>query len=419
MRLLFIKESLAWPRSSGHDVHCFYLMKALAQLGHEVALGTVVSPLTEALGSLPLARRFVLDDLTSEDNGHRSPRFPYWQERFRSYWGIPSHRVMAVNHAARAFQADAVIVVGLNVLPYLEAVRGPLRIWYAADEWVLHHLAQVNWREVTTWSNLRQAMVKGLYERAFGSLLDRVWVVSEADRRVMRWVSGVKGIDVLPNGVDGDYYSPLAVPPIERSCVFWGRLDFGPNLQALKWFCGRVWPALRQQAPDARFTIFGFQPTAEANALAGRDGIDLVANRADIRSEIARHAIVVLPFVSGGGIKNKLLEAASMGKAIICTPQACGGLLAKMSAPFVQARQADEWVRKILNLWTDPERRQGLGHQARQWVLAHHTWEAAARTALRGLGQPLPFSNSRLSCFRVSLGIQTRKQETTKKESRN
>ena len=35
----------------------------------------------------------------------------------------------------------------------------------------------------------------------------------------------------------------------------------------------------------------------------------------DIRSEVARRQVVVLPFVSGGGIKNKFLEAAAMGKA--------------------------------------------------------------------------------------------------------
>jgi glycosyltransferase involved in cell wall biosynthesis len=389
MRLLFIKESLAWPRSSGHDVHCFHLMKALAQLGHEVALGTVVPPPLEALGSIPLAWRFLLDDQANENNGHRSWRCSYWQERFRSYWGIPSHRVTAVGRAASVFQADAVIVVGLNVLPYLEAVQGPLRIWYAADEWVLHHLAQMRWREIGTWSHFRQAVVKGFYERAYGSLLDRIWVVSEADRRAMRSVTGVAGVDVLPNGVDADYYSPRAVREIERSCVFWGRLDFGPNLQALQWFCRKVWPSLKLQASDARFTIFGFQPTTVAKALAGGDGIDLVPNLPDIRAEIARHAVVVLPFVSGGGIKNKLLEAASMGKAMVCTPRACGGLRAKRSAPFVKARRASEWVEKMLQLWADPERCHRLGEQARHWVTAHHTWEAAAKTALRSLRQPL------------------------------
>ena len=400
MRLLFVKESLAWPRSSGHDVHCFHLMKALTQLGHEVALATVTPPSAESLGSLRLTHRFLLDELTTKGNGHHPYRFPYWQERFRSYWGIPSQRVMAASQAASAFQADAVIVVGLNVLPYLEAVRGPLRVWYAADEWVLHHLGQVRWREVKTWSNVRQAVVKGFYERTFRPILDRIWVVSQSDRLAMHWITGVENIDVMPNGVDGDYYSPRAVPQIERSCVFWGRLDFGPNLQALNWFCRKVWPAVRKRAPDARFTIFGFQPTAEANALAGRDGIGLIADRPDIRAEIARHAVVVLPFVSGGGIKNKLLEAASMGKAIVCTPQACGGIRAKSSAPFVLARRADDWTQKILMLWADPQRRRRLGEQARRWVLAHHTWEAAARIALRSLVGRI--SNPSLRCERVT-----------------
>ena len=36
MRLLFVKQSLAWPRASGHDVHTYYMMKACAGLGHAV-----------------------------------------------------------------------------------------------------------------------------------------------------------------------------------------------------------------------------------------------------------------------------------------------------------------------------------------------------------------------------------------------
>ena len=36
LRLLFVKECLAWPRSSGHDVHTFHMMRALASLGHSL-----------------------------------------------------------------------------------------------------------------------------------------------------------------------------------------------------------------------------------------------------------------------------------------------------------------------------------------------------------------------------------------------
>ncbi len=166
----------------------------------------------------------------------------------------------------------------------------------------------------STWANVKQAAVKGLYERAYGPMLDRVWVVSEADRRAMQRVAGVGGVDVLPNGVDAEHFAPRERPEAPNSCVFWGRLDFGPNIQALEWFCRRVWPAVRQARPDAMFTIYGFQPSAQVRSLEKAGGVRIVPDLPDLRDEIAAHQVVVLPFVSGGGIKNKLLEAAAHGQ---------------------------------------------------------------------------------------------------------
>jgi len=307
------------------------------------------------------------------------------QERFRSYWGIPVAHIKAVGRLAEDWRADVVVVVGLNVLPYLGRVRSACRVWYAADEWAWHHLSQLRIVQRRTWGNLKQAAVKGLYERAYAGLVDRVWVVSAGDRRAMRWVSGMRSVDVIPNGVDGTHYQPHATEEMPLSCVFWGRLDFGPNVQALDWFCRKVWPRLLGWAPNARFTIYGFSPIASVWRLSEIKGICVVPDMPDLRAGIAAHQVVVLPFVSGGGIKNKLLEAASMGKAIVCTPRTCGGLRGEEPLPFLRAQSSDEWVEAIRGLWERPERRQQLGAEARQWVQAHHTWETAARQAVASI----------------------------------
>jgi glycosyltransferase involved in cell wall biosynthesis len=385
VRLLFVKEALAWPRSSGHDVHCYHMMRALGRLGHEVALATARPVVPGAVDGLALAR---LDCLADAPAGGPPVGLSRLQERFRSYWGVDPGRIRAVGRVAQEWGADAVVAVGLGVLPYLGAVEGARRVWYAADEWAWHHLSQVRWSRPATWGNVRDALVKGLYERAYAPLLDRVWVVTEADRRAMRWVAGTARLDVLPNGVDADHYRPRDVAEEERTCTFWGRLDFGPNLQALEWFLRRVWPRVRRAAPDARFTAYGFRPPAEVRALSGRDGVEVVADLPDLRGEVARHPLVVLPFVSGGGIKNKLLEAAAMGKAVVCTPRTCGGLRSDGPLPLRVARSPRRWAREILALWADGPGRRRLGAAAREWVVKHHTWEAAARAALAGLGAP-------------------------------
>ncbi|QDU18820.1 glycosyltransferase family 4 protein [Urbifossiella limnaea] len=384
MRLLFVKDSLAWPRSSGHDVHTYHMMRALAALGHRLGLLTASPPPPEAVAGLPLDWTGTFPPPGEPPRGPAS-QLGHLQEKFRDYWGVDPNRVAAVGAAADEWDADAVVVVGLNVLPYLGAVRGRARVWYAADEWFWHHASQVKLLDRRTWGEAKQALVKGLYERAYRSLLDRVWVVTEPDRRAMRWVAGVTGIDVVPNGVDGDYYTPLAAEQDERTCTFWGRLDFGPNVQALEWFCGAVWPRVRAAHPDARLRVFGFNPTAPVLALVGHDGVELAADLPDLRAEVARQQVVVLPFVSGGGIKNKLLEAAAMGKPVVCSPTALNGLRRPEEAGFVLPRTPAEWAEGLAGLWADAAKRASAGAAARAWVVAHHSWETAARTAEAGL----------------------------------
>lgn len=389
MRLLFVKPTLSWPRSSGHDVHCSQMMRALADRGHEVSLATVDVPSSEALDGLELTRHHHLDGGAPGSESALEIPATRFQERFRSYWGIDRSRVRAVALAAREDRADAVVAVGLDVLPYLLGVADALRVWYAADEWTWHHLSLLRVSRPDTWEHAKQALVKGLYERAYAPILDRVWVVSEADRRAMRRVAGARIVDVIANGVDAEHYRPLNVPDGERTCVFWGRLDFEPNIQALEWFCHRVWPLVRREAPDARFAIYGFHPSAAVRAFADRDGIELFADVPDLREEVARHQIVVLPFVSGGGIKNKLLEASAMARPIVCSSRALGGLRGEGDLPFVEAAGERDWTRALLDLWRDELRRRRLGAAARDWVVSHHGWGAAAQLAEQALGCPV------------------------------
>jgi glycosyltransferase involved in cell wall biosynthesis len=256
-------------------------------------------------------------------------------------------------------------------------------VWYAADEWFWHHASQVKISDTRTWSEVRPAILKGLYERAYRRRIDRVWVVTDADARAMRWVAGVPHVDVLPNGVDLDWYRPIGEAGSPDSAVFWGRLDFGPNVQALEWFCQHVWPRVRERRRDARFTIIGFNPTEPVTKLARVPGVSLQPDVPDMRTEVGRHGVVVLPFVSGGGIKNKLLEAAAMARPIVCTARACLGLTG--DPPLIVAGTPGDWVQVLTGLWRDDAHRLERGRALRTWVESHHTWDGVAGRALREL----------------------------------
>lgn len=384
LRVLFVKERMAWPRASGHDVHTFHLMQAMGALGAVTALATLEPSPPEAIanGGQSCDYCFATDKLENQ----QSPPLTLskWEEKFRNYWGVDRSAIEWVGRCAADFKADVVAVSGLRVLPYLGALPpGTKQVWYAADEWVWHHLSQVSVLKKSTWGEVRQAIDKGFYERAYRKRLDRVWVVSDADARAFRRFAGIRKVDILPNGVDAEHYGLGHETEIPQSCVFWGRLDFGPNIQALEWFLKAVWPAVRSRVADARFDVFGFQPTADVMALCQQPGVTLTANEPDIRAAIRQRAVVVLPFTSGGGIKNKLLEAAAMGRAILATPRVVAGLNGQ--PPIATANGAGAFAAALVDMWANSAKRAKLGTDARTWVLEHHTWTAAARTALAGL----------------------------------
>lgn len=390
MKFLFLKYALNWPRSTGHDVHAYEMAKALAQLGSAVGLATVIPPTESALAGLSL--ELGLHSLHGKEHADvDSLPIPLSrrQRRFLRYWGLDSAWFWATASLVAQLRPDVVVAANVHFLPLLAAVQGPQRIWYPADEYARHHLLQFKLLAPRSWSNLLLAGITALYERSFATNYDRAWVVSQEEAWAMRWYANAPAVDVVPNGVDAAFYQPGDEPRIRQSCVFWGRLDAGPNIDAVQWFCRKVWPRVKQQVPEAQFHLYGFCPDATIQRLADQ-GIPIIANQPDLRPELRRHEVAVMPFVSGGGIKNKLLEAAALGMPIIASARACQGLDLTEGLPLVQVRRADEWVASLLALWRDADLRQRLGRAARSWVLAKHTWEAAASRVCKKLNSQAP-----------------------------
>jgi glycosyltransferase involved in cell wall biosynthesis len=359
------------------------MMKGLADLGVEVALATSERVDPQATAGFTPAFASTLEDEGITDSGPIA-ELSWLQERFRSFWGISERDIRAVRQLAARWEPDVVVAFSLSALPYLAGVDRGLRVWAMADEWVYHHMAQVRLTDRATWEHARAAIIKGGYERAYRKLVDRIWVVSETDRWAARWFAGMPVADLLPNGVDTDFFSPQNVPVAPFTAVFWGSLLFEPNIDAMKWFCQEVWPEVRRRVPHATFTMMGYQPTPAVEALAGANGISLRPNEPDIRPIVCGHAVVVLPFLSGGGIKNKLLEGAALGRPMLSTRPACRDLKFDGEPPMVLADSPAEWADALVALWNDDARRQAIGENARAWVKKYYSWSAPAAGALQG-----------------------------------
>jgi glycosyltransferase involved in cell wall biosynthesis len=110
-------------------------------------------------------------------------------------------------------------------------------------------------------------------------------------------------------------------------------------------------------------------------ALGKRPNIIVTGRVPDIRAYVAHAAVVVAPLRLARGVQNKVLEAMSMAKATVVSPQALEGIVAEPGRELLVADTAAAFAATVLAALA-PEQAAALGAHARQRILARYTWEA-------------------------------------------
>ncbi len=306
------------------------------------------------------------------------------RHKLASHQAIDSKELAGLIPLIRQLNPKAVIALGQHGPIMLRGLRSAFpdvtTLWYAADEPVSFQLSCLRREGVFALKN--RAYLAGLYgglQTFFARGLDGAIGVSPTDTRLLKYIAGVRQTATIPNGVDTDYFHPSDARPQSCSLVFWGRLDFEPNADAVRWFAKRVWPRLRDRQPQARLKIVGKNACDKVRQLGDIPGIEFVGEVDDIRAHAHAAAATILPMRCGGGIKNKLLEAAAMGLPILASPKAVKGLTwAKNTSPVRLCHGPDDWVHQIERVWYDGVLANSLRRDARAWVLNQHNWPNAA-----------------------------------------
>jgi glycosyltransferase involved in cell wall biosynthesis len=307
------------------------------------------------------------------------------------YWATAPADLLGLSRALGQADWDVVIASGLQGLFYLRQIEGRSRIWYPSDEMATAVLTQIRLSNPLrrTRVMLSEAARLLLIQRMWRDIPDQIWVVAEKDRRSMRRIVGDRDVVSIPNGVDQEFFRPVEVETQPNSAVFWGRLDFGPNEQALEFFIGRVWPLIRAARADASLRVMGYSPSEAVRRLTAAPGVELLADAPDIRPVVCSAPVALYPFFSGTGIKNKLLEGAALARALIVSPNTVEGMRDAAAGPWRLAASPESWRDALLALWDRPAEASALGAAARDWVERNYSWERAGALAEENLERAL------------------------------
>ncbi len=212
------------------------------------------------------------------------------------------------------------------------------------------------------------------FERAVCLQADAVVAVSQPDADALTALDAQIKPVVIPNGVDCEFYTPSDAARAEWSCVFTGKMDFRPNVDACVWFADEILPALRAEIPRAQVALVGQKPSEQVLALRQRAGVTVTGLVPDTRPYIADAAVFVVPLRMGSGTRLKVLEAMALGKAIVSTSFGVAGIECENGRDVLIADTAPEFARAIANVMRDPERARALGRRARRLAEEKYDW---------------------------------------------
>lgn len=247
----------------------------------------------------------------------------------------------------RAYQAD---------------IRHPRR-WPAA----LYSLAQ--WRRLAR------------FERHVCHVADAVLATSQADAQALRRLLPDLEPVIVPNGVDVARHHPDlpdSIPLEHPAVVFTGKMDYRPNVDAMLWFHGQVWPIVRAQSPKARLYVVGQSPHPRLSVLHRDPSTILTGYVDDILPYFGGADVYVAPLRIGGGTRLKVLEALAAGLPLVATQLGVEGIGLVPGEHAILADTPQAFAQAVLSLLRDPARGRTLGTAARRFVFAHYDWRQIA-----------------------------------------
>jgi glycosyltransferase involved in cell wall biosynthesis len=164
-----------------------------------------------------------------------------------------------------------------------------------------------------------------------------------------------------------------------RGILFVGNFRHAPNVDAVKFLCGEVWPRIDPTLRKAHpLSVVGNAPNgAVKEAVASVPNARLVGWVPEVLPYLSQSRISVVPLKYGAGTKRKLLQSVLMGTPAVSTRVGVEGLELVDGEHVLVADAADSFASAVTQLATEEALWQRLSRAGRAAVAARHSRSTA------------------------------------------
>jgi glycosyltransferase involved in cell wall biosynthesis len=270
-------------------------------------------------------------------------------------------------------------VVQVEFYPYLSLVK---HLPHSVRKIFIHHEIRYV-RNARILDNLSSTDRERAYmeqlkseELSLLNLYDEVVTLTAVDKRILEHDGVTVPITVSPAAVDSPV---LPYKGWNSTLVFLGGKGHGPNVEGMNWLTGEVLPLIDWEETFCETTLKVIGAGWSETDITGipKKNIAVKGFVPQLKDE-AYGGIMIVPILSGSGMRMKILEASALCMPIVTTSVGVEGINLVDGVSCIVADTAPRFAAALMKLMTDESLRKRLAEEAQRVFVSSYSKEALA-----------------------------------------
>ena len=383
MKILMLTPYLPFPLLTGGQTRSYNLIKRLSSLGHEITLFSLVKSNSE--------RKYVgqLEKFCKEVQVFGRSEKP-WTFKNILKTGFSFYPFLVVRNWAKGEKSaieqkinqekfDLIHAETFYVMPHIPKTKIPILLVEQTIEYLVyrHFAKESRFFPLKPLFYFDVAKMK-YWELKYWQQAAAVVAMSDEDRKIM--LSEVPGLDVdiVPNGVDSEYFSiPVAKRSKEQIILYLGNFTWLQNREAVDVLVRRVWPIIKQSLVGAKLWIIGKSAKSFFAHLSSQD--IRVEEVEDVRVAYQKASLLVAPIYGEGGTRYKNLESFASGLPVVTTSIGIRGIEVRDAEQVIIRDNPDDIAKASVELLNNHGLYEKIAEEALAMVAAKYDWDPIAK----------------------------------------
>lgn len=266
---------------------------------------------------------------------------------------------------------DIVVCESLFMAPYVNVIKK-----YSTAKCILraHNVETLVWERLAKgekniakkwYINLLAKKLKR-YEQSAFNLFDGIIAFTQEDKILLQQMGCKVDIEIIPICIDTKKFDIKFDTGQKIKLFHLGGMDWRPNLEAIQWWLQNVYPLCKKEMPQIELHLAGKHMPKDIFDMADNRTLFVYNKIVTVKEFMADKQIMIVPLLSGGGMRVKIIEGLAAGRVVISTSIGAEGIAAIPEKEILIANTPQEFIVQLNSIVDDKLRMQNISKAAKE-----------------------------------------------------